>query len=278
MKLSTVLITCFTIAIVSGCASVEPEQTAAQDFRVRWSELYTPNFEQADVEAEVRFGREVAARLLADKDGVASETLQRYVNTLGRYLAQYSGRDDIDFFFRVIESDVVNAYAMPGGYIFISSAALALMSNEAELAGVLAHEIAHVTERHVVNALDIKAEEGAGLVQLTSGANDAFRVAMEQATDQALSLLTETGLQHQDEYDADELGLMIMVQAGYEPTAYYDYMVKVAAGSGYALQEMSATHPPMQQRLDHLADLLKTNDMENLNYAVMENRFLNNVP
>jgi predicted Zn-dependent protease len=115
-------------------------------------------------------------------------------------------------------------------------------------------------------------------VQLTSGANDAFRVALEQAADQALDLLTETGLQHQDEYDADELGIFIMVQAGYDPNAYYQYMTSVAAASANALSEMSFTHPPMLTRLTQLENVLKSNNLGNLNYAVMEKRFLNNVP
>jgi predicted Zn-dependent protease len=262
---------------IVGCA-VKPAEDDAQAFRKRWSELYTPSFEAADIEAEVRFGREVAARLLGDKDGVDNEKLQQYVNTLGRYLAQFGGRDDIDFYFRVIESDVVNAYAMPGGYIFLTSEALSLMTNEAQLAGVLAHEIAHVSEKHVVKALNIKSAGGATLVQLTSGANDAFRVALEQAADQALTLLTESGLQHQDEYDADELGMFIMVQAGYDPTEYVQYMSVVASANKSLLSEMSHTHPPMSSRLTQLENALKSNNLENLNYAVMESRFLNNVP
>jgi predicted Zn-dependent protease len=274
--LLSVLSLCLVVTIV-GCATKATDDDA-QAFRKRWSELYTPSFEAADVEAEVRFGREVAARLLGERDGVENEALQQYVNTLGRYLAQFGGRDDIDFYFRVIESDVVNAYAMPGGYIFLTSEALSLMTNEAQLAGVLAHEIAHVSEKHVVKALNIKSAGGATLVQLTSGANDAFRVALEQAADQALTLLTESGLQHQDEYDADELGMFIMVQAGYDPTEYVQYMSVVASANKSLLSEMSHTHPPMSSRLTQLENALKSNNLENLNYAVMESRFLNNVP
>lgn len=249
------------------------------DFRLRWSQLEEEGYNQADVEAEVRFGREVAARFLGARDGVDNRTLQTYVNTVGQYVAQYSGRDDIEFFFWVIEDEVINAYAMPGGYIFLTSKALSLMENEAQLAGVLAHEIAHVTERHIVKALDIQgASAGSTLTQLTSGANDAFRVALGQAADQAVSLLTESGLQHQDEYDADELGVLIMVQAGYEPEAYYQYLERVGAAQASALAEMSNTHPFMDDRLSRLDVVQKENGLQNLNYAVKEERFKRYLP
>lgn len=261
-----------TLVLLFSCATVDEQD----DFRTRVSQVSSEAFTEADVAAEVRFGREVAARFLGERDGVADQPLQAYINTVGQYLAQFGGRDEIDYYFWVIDSDTVNAYAMPGGYIFINRATLALMENEAELAGVLAHEIAHVTERHIVHALDIRgADSGATLTQLTSGANDALRVALEQATEQALRLLTETGLQHQDEFDADEIGTLIMTQAGYDPLAYSRFLARIAEANG--TDELSKTHPSMIERLRYLAAVQQENGLESLNYALMERRFNQNV-
>ncbi len=254
-------------------------QPSDDDFRARWSDMYTKVAGVEDVEAEVRFGREVAARLLGNQDGIDSELLKNYVNTLGQYLVQYSGRDDITFYFWVLESQVVNAYALPGGYIFVTSAAIKLMKNEAELAGVLAHEIAHVREKHVVNALNIKGKEsGATLTQLSAGASDAFRVAFDQAAGAALSILQEDGLQKSDEFEADEIGLLIMVQAGYEPSAYHQYLARLDSTQSDALTEVSKTHPSFAERVNHLKNMQKEYDLENLNYALMEDRFNRNQP
>lgn len=260
-----------TALLLVACNTNPPQD----DFRVRWSQLDVPDLQQVDVEAEVRFGREVAARFLGGYDGTKDASLQQYVNTVGQYLVQFSGRSDIEFHFWVVESEQMNAYAAPGGYIFVTDSAINLMQNEAELAGVLAHEIAHVTQRHIVNALDIKAISGsASLTQFASGANDAFRVAFEQATDQALLLLQEDGLQHQDEYEADEVGTLIMVQAGYDPKPYQKYLSRVALAAPEQLAVLSKTHPPLTSRVQQLRSVHKENAIQNLDYPVMEERFL----
>ncbi|WP_196160550.1 M48 family metalloprotease [Reinekea sp. G2M2-21] len=252
------------------CASVPLEE----DFRARWSQTLLTDNESANTEAEIKFGREVAARMLADIDGVENFEIQKYVNTLGNYLAQYSARPDLQFYFWVIESDAINAYAMPGGYIFITSAAYRLLENEAELAGVLAHEIAHVKQKHIVHALDIKAVgAGATLTQLTSGASDAFRVAMNQASEQAVALLKKDGLHQEDEYEADEIGLTIMVQAGYEPDAYLRFLQRVAMVSARQLEEVTQTHPSFASRLTALEAVKRDYGMNNLNYAQLPERF-----
>ncbi len=252
------------------CASGPVEE----DFRARWSQTLLTDNESANTEAEIKFGREVAARMLADIDGLENFEIQKYVNTLGNYLAQYSARPDLQFYFWVIESDAINAYAMPGGYIFITSAAYRLLENEAELAGVLAHEIAHVKQKHIVHALDIKAVgAGATLTQLTSGASDAFRVAMNQASEQAVALLKTEGLQKDDEFEADEIGLTIMVQAGYEPDAYLRFLQRVAMVSARQREEVTQTHPSFDSRLERLEVVKHEYGMKNLNYAELQERF-----
>jgi predicted Zn-dependent protease len=254
---------------LAGCVSID------QDFRVRLSALDKSADAQVDVEAEVRFGRQVAARLLGGYDGVPDQELQRYVNQVGAYLVQFAGRDELNFHFLVIQSAEINAYALPGGYIFVTSAAVAAMRNEAELAGVLAHEIAHVREKHIVKALDIRGvSAGAALGQLTSGGNDAFRVALTQASQAALAILTDDGLQQEDEFDADELAFYILVQGGYDSQAYLNFLARIDQNQQLSTREVSRTHPDMPTRLSRLQGLREANGLDNLQYAVVEDRFL----
>jgi len=103
-----------------------------------------------DIEKEVIFGREMSALILANHKLIDNQPLSHYLNLVGNSILQHSTRQEIPFHFAVINSSVINAYATPGGYIFITIAALNQMENEAELAGVLAHEISHVTQRHIV--------------------------------------------------------------------------------------------------------------------------------
>jgi len=254
---------------LAGCVSMD------QDFRARLSELDKSADAQGDVEAEVLFGRKVAARLLGGYDGVSDQELQYYVNQVGAYLVQFAGRDEIDFHFLIIQSAEINAYALPGGYIFVTSAAVAAMRNEAELAGVLAHEIAHVREKHIVKALDIRGvSAGAALGQLTSGGNDAFRVALTQASQAALAILTDDGLQQEDEFDADELAFYILVQGGYDSQAYLNFLARIDQNQQLSTREVSRTHPDMSTRLSRLQGLREANGLDNLQYAVVEDRFL----
>jgi predicted Zn-dependent protease len=258
------------LLLVSACTTVSTDG----DFRARVSDLIKAADNAADVDAEIRFGREVAARYLGVVDAVENNELQRYVSTLGGYLAQYSGRSELVFRFRVVDSPTINAYAMPGGYIFLTSGTLALMRNEAELAGVLAHEIAHVREKHIVKALNIRGlGSGATLSQLASGASDAFRVALDQATDAALSILQADGLQQEDEFSADEIGLFIMVQAGYNPDAYSDFLARVSHSAGSDLAQVAQTHPSFVDRLDKIEVVKTTHGLNDLEYALLVDRF-----
>jgi predicted Zn-dependent protease len=180
-------------------------------------------YSEADVEKEVLFGREVAAVVLADHKLVANDQLNRYVNLVGQSLVRHSNRPELEYFFAVVESSEINAYAVPGGYIFITTAALELIQNEAELAAVLAHEIAHVSDRHIVKAIDIRADDKsmtAMVSKIMGSAAESANVIFYQAVDHALALLFRTGLTREEEYEADTQAVFLAAFAGYDPSAY----------------------------------------------------------
>lgn len=251
---------------------------AGQEFRSRLSDnqQVTVDEIESDVEAEVEFGREVAARILGKHKLGSNFQLTKYVTLVGRSLALNSNRPELQFHFGVIESDQVNAYTAPGGYVFVTRGALKLMKDEDELAAVLAHEIAHVTQMHIVKELDIKGVEqglSAGLTRLLSGATDTARVAFSQAVDQAVSLLFDKGLKQNDEFEADQVGTMLALSAGYDPSALYRYLDRVRLVKGEQLMVVNQTHPPFDQRLFALAKLIRDEGLSGVKGSVVQTRF-----
>jgi len=175
------------VIMVLLCAAF-PAQLVAAESEAQWRKRVSSTDEVAasDITEEVRFGREVAARVIARYGLYENLQLMKYVNLVGKVLAMSTNRPELEFRFAVLNTDEINAYAAPGGYIFVTRGALAKMRDEAELAGVLAHEIGHVVEKHVVKELDIKGNDDSavsGLARVIGGSSDSARLAFAQAVD-----------------------------------------------------------------------------------------------
>jgi len=167
--------------------------------------------EKEDIQAEIAFGREVAARLIGRYRLYDNESVLKYVTLVGRTLTQNTNRPEIEFHFAVLDTPEINAYAAPGGYVFVTKGALEKMQDESELAGVIAHEVAHISEKHVVKELKIKGDESsatAGLARLIGGTSDAARSAFAQAVDKAMDVLLKDGYKREDEVQADRTGFI----------------------------------------------------------------------
>ena len=192
---------------------------------------------------EVRLGRENDRAIVAQFGLYDDQELQDYVSRLGRRMAAQSERPDLDWTFRVLDDPLVNAFALPGGYIYITRGILAHFNSEAELASVLGHEIGHVTARHSVNQLS-KAQ----LAQLGLGVGTI--VAPEEMD--RFGGLAQTGVGllflkfgREDERQADDLGLRYLVRTGYDPRPMADVFVtlkRVGASSG------GGSNPPIGSR------------------------------
>lgn len=229
-----------------------------------------------DVRAEIRFGQNVAARVLGRFRILDDPELNRYVNLVGSALAASSGRSELRFRFAVLDSDSVNAWSAPGGYIFVTRGALALMEDEAELAAVLAHEIAHVSERHIVNALNIRATDsgtGSGLSRLLGAGGSTTRVVLMQAVDQAVEILFARGYRQQDELDADRVATLLLAATGYDPLALKRFLERTRTLDDSVDRAMNATHPPSRQRLRHIEQIAGEEDLEAVNLAKLKARF-----
>ncbi|HSI94926.1 MAG: M48 family metalloprotease [Methylophilaceae bacterium] len=225
----------------------------------------TTDLKEVDEKGEAEIGSASAAQLLGAAPLVQNEKLQGYVNQVGLWLAMQTERPDLPWRFGVMDSDSVNAFATPGGYVFITRGLLLRMRNEAELAGVLAHEIAHVLKRHHLVAIQKNAKTGL--------ATDLMSMAVDNSSSQygewkkkALSASTELyarGLDKGDEFEADRLGVVIAARAGYDPYGLPSVLQALDSinpqDSNLAL--MFKTHPSSRQRLD-LLDAAMTGNLE----------------
>lgn len=231
----------------------------------------------ADVNAEVQFGRSVAAHVLSRHPLYDDEALNHYVNLIGHTLAASSGRSDLNFYFAVLDTDLINAYAAPGGYIFVTRGALAVLRDEAELAAVLAHEIAHVSLKHIVRAMNIRAGNTAdGLSGMLSGISDPLRAAFSTAVDQAMSILFQKGLDQSDEFAADQYAFQLLALTGYDPGAMESMLQRLRSLSG-SIQTITSTHPTFALRIDALRATTATIDLANIGRVRLAERFLDHV-
>lgn len=208
-----------------------------------------------DIQKELEFGRNMAAQLLADYTLIDNEDLIRYVNLVGNVVLQNASRQEIKYYFGILNSEEINAYATPGGYIFITTAALAQMQSEAELASVLAHEVAHVVERHIVKVLKIRAADESStrlLGELVSSSSASANALFDQAMGKAFDILFSQGLKVEDEFSADKLGLLLTAMAGYDANSYFDYLQRIEPLIDDGNQQLAKTHPPIPVRIKEL--------------------------
>lgn len=192
---------------------------------------------------ELQLGRESDPAILAEYGLYGDSTVQRYVDSLGQKLARTSHLPGLTWHFRVLDSPVVNAFALPGGYIYVTRGILAYLNSEAQLAGILGHEIAHVTARHT--AQQITRAEIAGL-GLLAGAIfiESFRPYSGLAQQGLGLLFLKYG--RDAETQADELGVEYAVRAGFDPREIpgtYSMLKRVQERAGASLPTFLSTHP-----------------------------------
>ena len=173
-------------------------------------------------EKEIGFG--IAATIAGRYRLIDNAAVNEYVSLVGATVAQQSIRGgDVEFHFGVLDTDDVNAFAAPGGYILITRGALALMQSEAELAGVLAHEVAHVDEKHVLDGI---RQQG---VMNTATEEAQVSGALLDAISGAGASLLFGGLSREAEEEADSLGMLYASASGYRPDGMAQFLAHLAA-------------------------------------------------
>jgi predicted Zn-dependent protease len=198
---------------------------------------------------EIAIGEQISTKIRA-KYGVAQDPkVHKYVALVGTVLAKKSTRPNLPWQFIVLDTDGVNAFAAPGGYIHITRGALAQIKSESELAGVLGHEIAHVTRKHTIKA--IEEDRGIQTGMDLSGANkvDAINKLSEKGFE-----LVFAGYGRIQEIESDTDGPPLVAQAGYAPNGLPQFLRTLEARNKDSQQKQGlfASHPEMEERLKKL--------------------------
>ena len=212
------------------------------------------------IEEERELGDSVALEVIGKYGGlVRDEDIMRRVNLVGLGLARYSSRPELDWRFAVLNSDTVNAFSAPGGYVFITSALYALTENDDDaLAAILGHEIAHITGKHALNII-ARGEGLAGAANLVaSRSSEARKINAQLAQfdlkiDKVVKLIFEKGFDPQTEYAADKDGRKLALQTGYAPGGLRLVLLKLQQQGGNP-KAVFSTHPPLKDRIARLPD------------------------
>ncbi len=198
---------------------------------------------------EVSIGAGMAEQVDASEKALADQVWQNYLNDVGQKIAAVCDRRDIEYHFKVIESDQVNAFAAPGGYIYFYTGLLREMQTEGEMAAVVAHEISHVVARHGVKRL-----------QTVLGVAAAYELVLGGKDNQMLDVAIGLGMNlvfakysRDNEREADSYGIHYMVKAGYDPQGALGMFDRLAAlggsNGGNVFEGIMSSHPDTQERI-----------------------------
>jgi beta-barrel assembly-enhancing protease len=227
---------------------------------------------QITEQEEIKLGTEVSDRIRERYGVVQDAAVHRYVALVGSLLVKKSSRPSLPFRFIVLDTDGVNAFAAPGGFIHITRGALGLMSSEAELAGVLAHEISHVTEKHTIHAIQKNK-----LIQMTAEESITRNPELWNKLVDVTSDLVMAGFGRGEEMESDRVGVAMADAAGWAPGGLGEFLKRLAERnkSASGKQGLFASHPEMKERLDALDREIRTRGFAST--AVLADRFKANI-
>lgn len=237
MKKRLAALAMVTLAL-SGCAQL-----------LRGAIIQAQAAQPISTEQEIAIGNAAAERLLSNPEVqlYQGEQVTAYVARIGKGIADLTPRKTLPWSFQVLESKDKNALSLPGGKIYITTGSLQAMENEAQLAGVLAHEIAHITQRHGIDQVK-RAMVAQGILVSTLGTSPrAAQVAGIIAAEIVLR-----GYGRDAEYDADRQGAIYASQANYDPRALIRFLQLLGSGEAPGWLTPIETHPPINDRIKRL--------------------------
>jgi predicted Zn-dependent protease len=221
---------------------------------------------------EQEIGSAGAAKMIAVFGIVDDAALTKYVNLVGQTVAQFASRQ-LPWKFGVLDSEIVGAYALPGGYIFITRAALSGMTDEAQLAGALGHEIAHCAERHLEREIRGKKTSAWAMEEGAAAGKTSDLAAIK--ADAFVKDLFNTSLSRDKEDGADEMGTRMATSAGYRAAGLLQVLLAMRDASQkpenrQRFGQLLSTHPSFDSRVAHLQPLV---DAAGMTGETLETRF-----
>jgi predicted Zn-dependent protease len=255
MESSTMLTTTRVIALVLVGAMVLPLAGCVTNAATGRSQ-----FDSMSREEEIALGAEAGPQLAQEYGGVyADPAVQAYVAEVGMKLARHTEADypSLPWEFTLLDSDVINAFSLPGGKVYISRGLASKFENEAELAGVLGHEIGHVVAEHVDKRVSAQTGWALGAAVAGAVAGQSGSGLIAQAVPMIVSqtgqgFLLKWG--RDEEHESDELGVRYMVRAGYDPRGQIEVMkiLRDSMEGGGRPPEWLSTHPYPENRIANL--------------------------
>lgn len=210
--------------------------------------------------AESQIGRAIMRDIRRSGRVVEDPQITEYINEIGHRIAAQTNDGNYDFTFFVVDDSHVNAFALPGGYIGVHTGLIEASRNEDELAGVLAHEIAHVTQRHIARAVHANSRQsilttalmlGAMILGAAGGSGDAMQGAMAVA--QGTAAQQQINFTRNNEYEADRIGIRALADAGFDPhgmASFFEVMARLQPGTPDSrIPEFLRTHPVTTARI-----------------------------
>lgn len=212
---------------------------------------------------EVAIGQRINRMLLDQQYQRYNDSrVQSYVNRVGQRLVSASDSRDIPFRFQVVVSDQINAFAVPGGYVYVTTGLLRAVENEAQLASVLAHEISHINKRHSVKAIQ--------RATLAQGIAETANVETSTLAQLGYQLAINLPRSREYEYAADEGGLDILRAAGYPAMAFVNFLQKLQGSA--TTPEFLRTHPTSANRIEELRNRIASSNYDS-ELGVRETRY-----
>lgn len=239
----------------SGSANTNDQAKSAEPAKSTEPQI---NWKNPSKDEEIAIGREITGNLLGAAPLVKDEALQKYVNSVGRWVASQSERPDLPWHFGVIDSEDLNAFSAPGGYVVITKGMYRKFTNEAQLAGVLGHEIGHVVKKHQLKILQKQQllNVGAGFLSDKLGKDNKL---VSKAIGSGAEISARS-LDKSAEFEADRLGMSYATRAGYDPYGLTDVLQTLSqtnkSDSSVAL--LFKTHPLPEDRLVAIGDAVGT--------------------
>ncbi len=202
---------------------------------------------------EIAIGREFSREIEKEVKLYTDPEVVRYVDELGQALVRHSTRSNIRYYIKVVDTDEVNAFALPGGYLYVNRGLISIAGTESELLGVIGHEIGHVAGRHGAKALtrQLGLEVMIGMI---SGRNPT---GVQRVASQLAGIGSILGMLHysrQAEREADALAVVNLREAGYDPegvTAFFEKLLEIKDREPGAFATLFASHPPSRERIEN---------------------------
>jgi len=253
----------------------------AQDSRGDLPDIGSPASTTITVSDEYRIGRMILKGLRESGDIVEDPEVNEYIQSVGSRIASFAHEGAQRFTFFVVKDSAINAFALPGGFIGVNAGLLTATSNESELAGVLAHEIAHVTQRHIArsvqnagrsNMASAAAVLAAILVGATTGMPaDALLGTITAA--QSLAAQSQINFTRTNEAEADSVGMTFLANAGFDPygmPAFFWTLQQRSGNAGAMIPELLRTHPVTTERI--AAQLPRPAVEDSISYSLIRER------